>query len=102
MFDWMVWTFPVAVFFTVIGLLLVVMTCWEIKSPSPVRRGFLPLATSRGDRLFIGLLGAAYIHLVFLAVAGWLAGLLGMSEEPSIWYAFGIACIWMMLVMIRG
>ena len=43
MFDWMAWTLPVAVFFTCIGLMLVVMTVWEIKSPTTLRRGWLPI-----------------------------------------------------------
>ena len=59
MFDWMVWTTPVAVFFCCIALLLAGMTVWELKSPTTLRRGWLPIATTRGDRLFIGLLMAA-------------------------------------------
>jgi len=42
MFDWMVWTTPVAVFFICIALMLVGMTVWEIKSPTTMRKGFLP------------------------------------------------------------
>ena len=61
MFAWMVWTTPVAVFFIFIALLLAAMTVWEIKSPTTLRKGFLPMATTRGDRLFIGLLGAAWL-----------------------------------------
>ena len=56
MFDWMAWTLPVAVFFTCIVLMLAGMTVWELKSPTVLRNGFLPIATTRGDRLFIGLL----------------------------------------------
>ena len=56
MFEWMAWTLPVAVFFGCIVLMLVGMTVWEIKSPTVLRKGFLPIATTRGDRLFIGLL----------------------------------------------
>ncbi|MFP5406147.1 MAG: DUF2160 domain-containing protein, partial [Gammaproteobacteria bacterium] len=52
MFHWMAWTAPVAVFFVGVALLLAGMTLWELKSPSTVRRGFLPMATTRGDRLF--------------------------------------------------
>jgi len=29
------------------------------------RKGFLPISTTRGDRLFIGLLTAAYINLIW-------------------------------------
>ncbi|HRE53351.1 MAG TPA: DUF2160 family membrane protein, partial [Candidatus Competibacter sp.] len=54
MFAWMVWTTPVAVFFCCIALMLVGMTVWEIQSPTVSRKGFLPIATTRGDRLFIG------------------------------------------------
>ena len=61
MFEWMVWTTPVAVFFSCIALMLVGMTVWEFKSPTTLRRGWLPMETTRGDRLFIGLLIAAYI-----------------------------------------
>ena len=64
MFEWMAWTTPVAVFFSCIVLMLVGMTVWEIKSPTAERRGFLPIATTRGDRLFIGLLAAAYTNLI--------------------------------------
>ena len=31
MLDWMVWTTPVAIFFSCIALMLVAMTVWEIK-----------------------------------------------------------------------
>ena len=47
MFDWMVWTTPVAVFFTCIGLMLAGMTVWERKSPTTMRKGFLPIATAK-------------------------------------------------------
>ena len=50
MFEWMAWTTPVTVFFCCIGLMLVGMTVWEIKSPTVLRKGFLPIETTRGDR----------------------------------------------------
>ena len=68
MFDWMVWTTPVAVFFVCIALMLVGMTVWELRSPTTLRKGFLPIATTRGDRLFIGLLSAAYLNLAFVGL----------------------------------
>jgi predicted small integral membrane protein len=66
MFDWMAWTLPVAVFFCCIVLMLIAMTVWELKSPTVMRKGFLPIATTRGDRLFVGLLSAAYLNLAFV------------------------------------
>lgn len=56
--EWMSWTLPTAAFFISIGLLLVGMTVWELRSASIERRGLLPIVTTRGDRLFIGLLAA--------------------------------------------
>ncbi|WP_066267900.1 DUF2160 domain-containing protein [Hydrogenophaga palleronii] len=102
MFSWMVWTTPVALFFSFIGLLLAGMTVWEIKSPTVARKGFLPLVTTRGDRLFIGLLGAAYIHLAFVGMAGWFAEWFSLEQEPSIWIAVAIAVAWLLLVMRKG
>ncbi|BBI61432.1 hypothetical protein HSBAA_27380 [Vreelandella sulfidaeris] len=58
--SWMVWTMPTAIFFSSIAAMLAGMTIWEILSPTIERKGFLPIATTRGDRLFIGLLGGLY------------------------------------------
>lgn len=102
MFDWMVWTTPVAIFFTCIVLMLIGMTVWEIKSPTIERKGFLPMVTTRGDRLFIGLLGSAYIHLAFVGLSGWVAQWLSLEQDPSIWIALGIAAVWMVAVMRKG
>lgn len=102
MFTWMVWTTPVAVFFTCIVLMLIGMTVWEIKSPTIERKGFLPMVTTRGDRLFIGLLGAAYINLAFIGVAGWLMQWLSLEQEPSIWISFVASMAWLVLALRKG
>jgi predicted small integral membrane protein len=102
MFDWMVWTTPVAVFFSVIALMLIGMTVWEIKSPTTLRKGFLPMATTRGDRLFIGLLSAAYINLAFVGLAGRIAEWLSLEQEPSIWISFVLSMGVLALVMRKG
>ncbi|PIF78137.1 putative secreted protein with PEP-CTERM sorting signal [Variovorax sp. 54] len=102
MFDWMVWTTPVAVFFTCIALMLIGMTVWEIKSPTTVRRGWLPIATTRGDRLFIGLLSAAYVNLIFVGVAGKVQEWLSLEAEPSIWIGFVLSMFVLALVMRKG
>jgi len=71
MMQWMAWTWQTATFFGVIALMLVGMTIWEIARPGGApRHGVLGLDTTRGDRLFISLLGSAYIHLAWLALAG--------------------------------
>jgi predicted small integral membrane protein len=67
-FAWMAWTWQTAAFFTGIVALLVFMTIWERVSPSGERHGVLGITTTRGDRLFISLLGSAYIHLAWLGL----------------------------------
>ena len=102
MFDWMAWTLPVAVFFICIVLMLVGMTVWEIKSPTTERRGFLPIATTRGDRLFIGLLSAAWLNLAFVAVSEKMIDWFGLENEPSIWISFGLSMALLALIMRKG
>lgn len=67
----MAWTWPTAAFFIFIGACLAGMAVWERYSPggSP-RRGILGLDTTRGDRLFITLLGSAFIFLAWLGFFG--------------------------------
>jgi predicted small integral membrane protein len=102
MFGWMAWTLPVAVFFTCIVLMLVGMTVWEMKSPTTLRKGFLPLETTRGDRLFIGLLCAAYVNLIFIGLSGKMAAWLGLAADPSIWISFVLSMVLLVLIMRRG
>ena len=102
MFSWMVWTLPVAVFFTCIVLMLVGMTIWELRSPTTMRRGFLPIATTRGDRLFIGLLSAAYVNLAFVGLSGRFAQWFSLQAEPSIWIGFVISMGLLALIMRKG
>lgn len=68
---WMAWTWPTAAFFAVIALLLVTFSVLAVKYPETPRRGVLHIATTRGDRLFITLLGAAFINLAWLSLAPW-------------------------------
>jgi predicted small integral membrane protein len=89
--SWMAWTQPVALFFVGIALLLLVMTVWEVRSPTIARKGLLPLVTTRGDRLFIGLLIAAYINLAWT----------GMTDLTQ-WWAVGISAVTVFLVMKFG
>ena len=102
MFEWMAWTTPVAIFFSCILLMLLGMTVWEIKSPTVLRRGFLPIETTRGDRLFIGLLAAACVNLAFVGVSGQLAELLALGGDPSIWISFLLSMALLVLIMRKG
>ena len=71
MLTWMAWTWPTALFFCAIASALVCMTVWELLRPGGAqRRGVLGLTTTRGDRLFISLVGSAYINLAWLGIFG--------------------------------
>jgi predicted small integral membrane protein len=102
MFDWMAWTLPVAVFFSCIVLMLIGMTIWEIKSPTTLRRGWLPIATTRGDRLFIGLMAAAWVNLGFVAVSEKAMTWFNLEQEPSIWISAVASALLLILIMRKG
>jgi predicted small integral membrane protein len=86
--SWMAWTWPTAAFFAFILFCLVAMTVWEIYSPGGApRRGILRLETTRGDRLFISLLGSAFIFL------GWL----WLGDGP-LWIPLVIAILYALAV----
>ena len=89
--SWMVWTLPTAIFFSSIAAMLAGMTIWEIRSPTVERKGFLPISTTRGDRLFICLLSAAFIHL----------GIVGFTSL-SILVASAISVVWLLVLMRWG
>lgn len=70
--SWMAWTGPTAGFFAGIAFLILCMAAWEYFSPGGgPRKGILGLNTTRGDRLFLALLGAAFIHLAWLGLTDW-------------------------------
>ena len=89
--EWMAWTLPTAMFFITIALILISMTIWELVSPTVERRGFLPLSTTRGDRLFIGLLSNAFINLAWLGLT-----------DMTVWISFVIGIVWMIVLMRWG
>jgi predicted small integral membrane protein len=102
MLEWMAWTLPVAVFFGCIVAMLGVMTWWELRSPTVLRKGWLPMATTRGDRLFIGLLAAAYLNLAYVAISERMVAWLGLESEPSVWISFVLSMLLLALVMRKG
>jgi len=81
----MAWTLPTALFFAGIALLLTVMVLIELRWPTQLARGFLPIPTTRGDRIFISLLSAGFIHLAWLGLVG--IGLLWASVIALLWAA---------------
>src|SRR6202051_3023892 len=67
---WMAWTLPTAIFFALLACTLAVMTWLAIAYPEAERVGVLRIPTTRGDRLFISLIMAAVIHLLWIGLVG--------------------------------
>jgi len=67
---WMAWTKPTAIFFCTIFCLLIAM-----------------FETTRGDRLFLSLLGSAFINLAWLGFGG-----------EDLWKALGVCLVYAALV----
>jgi predicted small integral membrane protein len=85
--GWMAWTFPTALFFTIIAGLLILFTWLAIRFPETPRRGILGIMTTRGDRLFISLLGSAFICLLWLGLVG-----------TPVWGGLGVALLYAVAV----
>ena len=90
MLSWMAWTWPTGLFFIGLFTAMAIITVIEIKKPgTSERKGALGLTTTRGDRLFLTMLGSAYIFLAWLGIMG----------EPLWWplaisIAWGVFCFW--------
>ena len=80
---WMAWTWQTGLFWGGLALVLMTMTALAILRPETERVGVLTLATTRGDRLFITLLGSAFIHLAWLGLVG-----------PNLWWASGLSLLY--------
>jgi len=95
---WMAWTIPTAIFFVLLASTLGVMTWLAIAYPEAERVGVLRIPTTRGDRLFVSLILAAVIHLLWIGFAGADAiATLPIGEEgfevSSLWLATGISLV---------
>ena len=87
---WMAWTPATAAFFVFVFGAIAFMGFLEWRRPGGAPRdGVLGLRTTRGDRLFIWLLGSAYIFLAWIGIFGTpLWGGLGIAV------AWGVFCFW--------
>jgi len=66
----MAWTLPTAIFFAAIAVMLITMTVLAVRYPEAERIGILRIPTTRGDRLFLSLIAAAVIHLLWIGFVG--------------------------------
>ena len=87
MLSWMAWTWPTALFFVGIFGSICAMGVWEYYSPGGgPRHGVFGLDTTRGDRLFISILGSCFIMLGWLGLVG--AALWGGAIVCILWAIF--------------
>jgi len=86
--TWMAWTRATAAFFLFIFTSIAAMGVWEWRDPGGnPRRGVFAIDTTRGDRLFISLLGSAFIFIGWLAFVG-----------PPLWWPLAITGLWAVFV----
>ncbi|MBM6592488.1 DUF2160 domain-containing protein [Microvirga pudoricolor] len=81
--TWMAWTWQTGIFFIVIACLLVSLIVLALRWPETEQVGILRIPTTRGDRLFISLIGAAFINLAWLGLVG-----------PDLWPALGLSLVY--------
>ena len=87
---WMAWTRATLAIFVFIFSFIALLTALEIRYPGGAARvGVLGLTTTRGDRLFIGLLGSAYIFFAWLGLFS--GSLLVPLGAAVVWIGF---CFW--------
>ncbi len=92
---WMAWTIPTAIFFVLLASTLAVMTWLAATYPEAERVGVLRIPTTRGDRLFISLVLAAVIHLLWIGFVG--AG--ALATLPIGEDGFEISSLWLATVI---
>ena len=89
-FAWMGWTLPTALFFAFIALSLVTLGVLTKLAPNnQPRMGVLGVATQRGDRFFLTLLGAAFIHLARIGL---------VPKDVPLWFATAASVVYAGLV----
>ena len=69
-FGWMRWNWQSAAFLGAILFAIVGFTVWDVVSPAVPTKRALPMPTTRGDRLFIGIMMTIGLFLLWLAIIG--------------------------------
>jgi predicted small integral membrane protein len=89
--EWMYWTIGTSLFVVGVVAFLTAVTLLGILVPSTPRKGFLPIETARGDRIYIGLLGTGLILILLIALS-----------DLSLTLGLGIAAVWVVAVVGWG
>jgi predicted small integral membrane protein len=91
-FRWMQWNWAGTVFIAFLILSITCLTVWDAIAPGVRKKGFLPIATTRGDRLFIGIMSSIGLILIWLALVG----------NQTLWLAFALLAGFNFLLALRG
>lgn len=89
---WMQWSPPSAIFFILLFSTIIGMAVWEAYQPTISRKGFLPMATTRGERLFMGIISAIGIFLLWIA----------FFKEALLIIPLALAAIWFFILSRWG
>jgi predicted small integral membrane protein len=89
--EWMAWTTGTAILVACVFAALVGLAVLSAARPSTPRKGFLPMATARGDRIYVGLLGTGLILVLLIA----------LSSAPVV-LGLALGAVWMAAVVIWG
>jgi predicted small integral membrane protein len=89
--EWMAWTPHTAVFVGVVVVVLAGLVVLAALHPPVPRKGFLPMPTSGGDRVYVGLLGTGLSLITVIALTG-LPIVVGLA----------VGAVWMVVVVIWG
>jgi predicted small integral membrane protein len=89
--EWMAWTTGTAILVACVFAALVGLAVLSAVRPSAPRKGFLPMATARGDRIYVGLLGTGLLLVLLIA----------LSSAPVV-LGLALGAVWMAVVVIWG
>jgi predicted small integral membrane protein len=89
--EWMAWTGPTAVFVALVFAALACLAVFSARRPPVPRKGFLPMPTSAGDRLYVGLLGTGAVLIAQLALTA--------APLPL---GLAVAAVWLVTVLVWG
>jgi predicted small integral membrane protein len=95
---WMAWTWQTGLFFGLLASVLTIMTLLAIFKPETERVGVLRIPTTRGDRLFISLLCAAFIHIFWI----YLMGNTPLTTLPIGEEGFEVTSVWIATLISLG
>jgi predicted small integral membrane protein len=92
MLDWMHWTWQSGIAFLLLAGLLVGLAILDQFHPGYSRKGFLPMATTRGDRVFLSIVTLVALLLLQLKF---------LPDESS-WWVLACGAVTSTLIMRRA